>query len=513
MRRGFRGTGFRACAASGTEGSVPQDDLELSFNAKLGMVEGFVKQARKKSAKKSKAPGHRKSGPAVAALHLLSDAELRRIAENIFKLSDADETEVQINVVTDALTRFANNTIHQNVAEQVLSVSVRTVLDGCTARATTNKTDVESLRRVVAASKSLARSQPRLPGLLPMPGPQKYEKVSRYFEDTAYATPADRAKAVARVARMAEKSKQTAAGIFTTGVAQSAIANTNGLFASHRQTRAEFSITILDPDSSGWAKANSADLDRIDPAALAQSASEKSTASRKPGEAAPGRWTVILEPAAVLDIVGFLFYDFAGTAVEDQRSCFNKRMGKPVMGGNIMLHDDVFHTLQSGAPYDGEGIPRQKVLLVDRGVPTNLVYSRATAKKMKTKPTGHGFPLPNEFGEAPMNLVFGGGNSSVDEMVRSTERGILVTRMWYIREVDPYEKVLTGMTRDGTFLVRDGKVAGGVRNFRFNQSILEMLSNVELMGEAVRAAGEESFEMVVPPMKVNNFNFSEVTKF
>jgi PmbA protein len=473
----------------------------------------------RKSAKKSRHAVGRKSGPAVhrepavAALHLLSDAEMRRIAGQIFKLSDADETEVEIGVVSDALTRFANNTIHQNVAEQVLMVSVRTVLDGCTARATTNKTDDDSLRRVVATSKALARSQPRIPGLLPMPGPKKYGKVARYFENTAYATPADRARAVARVAKLAEKNKQTAAGIFTTGVTQSAIANTKGLFASHRQTRAEFSITILESDSSGWAKANAPDLGAIDPDALARSAGEKSAASRNPSEVAPGRWTVILEPAAVLDLVGFLFYDFAGTAVKDQRSCFNKRMGKHVMGDNITLHDDVFHPLQSGAPFDGEGMPRQPVLLIDKGVPRNLVYSRATAKKMNAQPTGHGMPLPNEWGEAPLNLVFGGGSSSVDDMVRSTERGVLVTRLWYIREVDPYEKVLTGMTRDGTFLVQDGRVAGGIRNFRFNQGILEMLSNVEMLGPAVRAAGEESFEMVVPPMKVRDFHFSEVTKF
>ena len=365
-----------------------------------------------KSPKKSRPAARQKPGPAVAALHLLSDADMRRIAEKIFKFSDADETEVEIGVVSDALTRFANNTIHQNVAEQVLTVSVRTVLDGRTARATTNKTDDESLRRAVDASKALAVSRPRNPDLLPMPGAQKYGKVSRYFENTAHASPADRARAVARVAEMAEKNKQAAAGIFTTGVTQSAIANTNGLFASHRQTRAEFSITILESDSSGWAKANAPDLSRIDPTALAASASEKSAASRQPTEVAPGKWTVILEPAAVLDLVGFLFYDFAGTSVADQRSCFNKRMGKKVLGENITLHDDVFHPLQSGTPYDGEGIPRQKILLLDKGVPKNLVYSRATAKKMKAKPTGHGFSLPNDFGEAPMNLVFGGGNSS-----------------------------------------------------------------------------------------------------
>src|SRR6202140_559661 len=192
----------------------------------------------KKPQKKATATPRMKTGPAVAALHLLSHAEMRRIAEKIFKLSDADETEVEIGVVSDALTRFANNTIHQNVAEQVLTVSVRTVLDGQTARATTNKTDDESLRRAVATSKTLARSQPRIPGLLPMPGPQKYGKVSRYFENTAYASPADRARAVARVADMAEKNKQTEAGNFTTGMTQSLIANTKGLFRSHRHSRA-----------------------------------------------------------------------------------------------------------------------------------------------------------------------------------------------------------------------------------------------------------------------------------
>jgi predicted Zn-dependent protease len=449
----------------------------------------------------------------VAGVHLLSDAELRRIAEKIFKFSDADETEVEIGATTEALTRFANNTIHQNVAEQVLAVSVRTVMDGRTARATTNKTDDDSLRRVVETAKLLARSQPRNPDLLPMPGPQRYAKASRYFEDTAHATPADRARAVVRVTALAEKNNQTAAGIFSTGVTQSAIANTRDLFTSHRQTRAEFSITILESDSSGWSKGSSPDLAQIDPTAMARSASEKSAASRKPQEAAPGRWTVILEPSAVLDLVGFLFYDFAGTAMLDQRSCFTKRMGRRILGENITLHDDAYHPLQSGAPFDGEGIPRQKVLLVDKGVPSNLVYARATAKKMKARPTGHGFSLPNDMGEAPMNLVFAGGKSTVDEMVRSTMHGILVTRLWYIREVDPYEKVLTGMTRDGTFLIQDGKIAGGVRNFRFNQSLLEMLSNVEMMGVPVRAAGEESFDMVVPPMKVRNFNFSEVTKF
>lgn len=452
-------------------------------------------------------------GPAVAEPHLPSEAELRRIAQRLLRFSDADETEVEVNAGVDALTRFANNTIHQNVAEQTLFVSVRSVFDGRTARATTNKTDDESLRRVVATSATLAKSQPKNPDLLPMPGRQKYLPVQRYFPGTAGATPDDRARAVAAVVSHTEKQGQIAAGTFTTGAFAMVLANSGGLYATHRQTRAEFSITVLEDDSSGWAKGNSPDMRRIHPTALAAAASEKSAASRRPREVEPGRWTVILEPSAVQDLIGFLSYDFAGTALLDQRSCFNKRIGKKVMGENITLRDDVSHPLQSGAPFDGEGMPRQKVVLIERGVPKNLVYARATAKKMKAKATGHGLPLPNEFGEAPVNIVIDGGKTSLQEMVASTGRGILLTRLWYIREVDPYEKILTGMTRDGSFLVENGRIVTGIRNFRFNQSLLEMLSNVEQLGPAVRAAGEESFEMVAPAMKVRNFHFTEVTRF
>lgn len=454
-----------------------------------------------------------KKALATAVEHVLSDAMLREMAARVFKLSDADETEVHLDVTSDALTRFANNAIHQNVAEQMLTISVRTVYDGRTARATTNKIDEESIQRVVQASGRIARSQPKNPRLLPMPGPQKYTKVQRFSQATASATPADRARAVREVCTHAESKGQTAAGIFATGATQAAITNSKGLYASYKQTRAEFSVTMLEKDSSGWAKANAANIEDLDVLALAASASDKCSSSRSPREVAPGKQTVILEPAAVLDLVGFLFYDFSATAIQDQRSCFNKRMGKQVVGRNISLSDDFSHPLQLGAPFDGEGMPRQRVLLIDRGTPENLVYSRATAKQMNKKPTGHGFALPNEWGEAPMNLVFGGGHNSMQEMIGSTERGILVTRLWYIREVEPYEKVLTGMTRDGTFLVENGRVSGGVKNLRFNQSVLEMLSNVEMLSPAVRATGEESFEMVVPAMKVGNFHFTEVTKF
>ena len=316
-----------------------------------------------------------------------------------------------------------------------------------------------------------------------------------------------------RACDLAVKRGQVAAGIFASGSSQTAMGNSRGLFAAYRETHAEFSITMQESPAASWAKANAANVREFDPQRLAERASDKAHLATNARELPPGPYTVILEPSAVLDIVGFLFYDFAATALADKRSCLNDRMGKKIFDENISVVDDVYHPQQLGAPFDGEGMPRERVLLVDRGVPKNLVYSRASAKAAKEKATGHGFALPNEYGEAPMNLVFGGGEASLDEMIASTDRGLLVTRLWYIREVDPYEKIMTGMTRDGLFLVQKGKVTSAVRNFRFNQSLLEMLRNVEMLGPAVRATGEEAFEMVVPAMKVRELHFSEVTKF
>jgi predicted Zn-dependent protease len=258
---------------------------------------------------------------------------------------------------------------------------------------------------------------------------------------------------------------------------------------------------------------------------LAEVAAEKARASAGPQELAPGKYTVVLEPAAVLDLLGFMFWDWGGLSVLDQRSFLSGRVGTKLFGENINIWDDVYHPLQSGPPFDGEGVRRQKVQLVENGVVKSLVYSRSSAELMKKSavaanvgavvPTGHGLPLPNDLGEIPLNIVMEPPNETrtVEQMVQSTERGIYVTRLWYIREVDPYEKILTGMTRDGTFLIENGRIRNGIRNFRFNQSLIEMLKNVVEMGTPVRASGEESFDMVVPPMKVRDFNFTEVTKF
>jgi len=456
------------------------------------------------------------------------------IFERIKKFSTAEEVEVLFSGGKFALTRFANNTIHQNVAEENYTISVRTVFDGRTARATTNKLDDESLRRVVTASESLAKVQHRDPDLLPMPdageaaagAAKKARQIpSRYFAGTAAITPELRADGVEKIVGIARKHKLTTAGIFSSSESVEGIFNSRSLSDWYAQTAAEISVTMLAADSSGWQKANSPDVANLDPSNLAEIAAKKALDSAHPRQIPAGKYTVILEPAAVLDVVGFMFWDFGAMAILDQRSFLTDRIGTKLFGENINIWDDVAHPLQSGAPFDGEGMRRQSRPLVEKGAVKRVVYARSTAERMKRseykdkvgpiEATGHGFPLPNEMGEMPLNIVFAPPQNpqTVEQMIASTERGVLVTRLWYIREVEPYEKILTGMTRDGTFLIEDGRIEGGIRNFRFNESLVHMLSNVEAMSTPVRSSGEESFEMVAPAMKVGQFNFTEVTKF
>jgi predicted Zn-dependent protease len=459
---------------------------------------------------------------------MLNQSRAEQIFEKIKKYSTVDEIEVIFSSTDFSLTRFANNTIHQNVAEVNEAASIRVAFDGKTARATTNRFDDESLKRAVASAENIACVQEPDPDFLSMANADEAkgpEGPSRWSDQTAAITPGDRAEGVGKIVAVAKKNRLVTAGIYSSSQSAEAVVNSKGLSVYHRQTSAEVSITMLADNSSGWQKTNSPDVRNVDPVRLAETAAQKARDSRSPQELPPGKYTVILEPAAVLDLVGFMFWDFGGLTILDQRSFLNNRIGTKLFGDNITIVDDVAHPLQSNAPFDGEGVRRQRVSLVEKGVVRNLVYARNTAAKMRKSEykdkvgeinvTGHGFPLPNEIGEAPTNIVFvtSGAEQTVEQMIAATERGILITRLWYIREVDPYEKILTGMTRDGTFLVEGGKVKQGLLNFRFNQSLIEMLNNVEAMGQAVRASGEESFDMVVPAMKIRGFNFTEVTKF
>jgi len=444
---------------------------------------------------------------------VLSRQRAEEVFEKVLKYSTAEETEATISTTSFALTRFANNTIHQNVAEQTASYSVRAVVEGRMARASSNQFDEDSIRRTCEAALALARLQPPDPDLLPMPGPQTYRALDRFYTETAQLTPQARAQTVSQVIARAEKDRLTAAGVFSSGAVAYALFNSRGLRAFHGETLSEFSVTMLGESSSGWSKKTSPYCAELGPLELADTAARKARESAQPREIPPGRYTVILEPSALLDLLGYLIPDFSGLAVHEQRSCLTGRVAQKVFGENIHLRDDVYHPLQTGAPFDGEGIPRQRLPIVEKGEVKNLVYSRQTAHKVGAQPTGHGLPLPNDLGEIPLNIVMDGNRTSVEDMVRSTSRGLLVTRFWYIREVDPYQKILTGMTRDGTFWIEDGMIKHGVKNLRFNQNLIEMLGQVEMLGPPQRTAGEESFEMVVPPVKVREFNFASTTKY
>jgi len=297
---------------------------------------------------------------------MLTREQAAEVFEKVRRLSSADEVEVLFSGGRSALTRFANNTIHQNVEESGTNVSVRPVFNGRTARASTNRFDEEGLRRVVQSAEKLARVQEAEPDLLPMTEAAKIADSalvapSRHFAQTAALTPQDRALGVEKMVRLAERNKLTTAGIFSAAESCEGIFNSRGLAEWHAQTLAEVSITMLGDDSSGWQKLNSPDVCRLEPEQMAEVAAQKALQSVLPVELVPGKYTVVLEPSAVLDIVGFMFADFGGQAVLDQRSFLTGRVGAKLFGENITIWDDVAHPLQAGSPFDGEGVPRTRV--------------------------------------------------------------------------------------------------------------------------------------------------------
>ena len=411
--------------------------------------------------------------------NMLTRDQAASIFDKLRKLSTADEIELLISGGRSALTRFANNTIHQNVAEEENHISVRVSFGGRTARATTNKHDDDSLRRVVQSAEALARVQQHDPDLLPMPTPEEVQRnaadagasaVQRYFDSTARLTPQTIAPhAVAQMVDVAKKHSLTAAGIFSSAEGVEGIFNSRGVADWYEQTLAEVSITMIGRYVLRLAEGQRA---RRDTARSGTPGGDCSARKRSLAESAaslpPGKYTVILEPAAVLDAVGFMFWDFGGSALLEQRSFLNERIGTQLFGENITVWDDVYHPLQAGLPFDGEGMKRHRLKLIDKGVVQRVTFARSSAARCRQFGVGQQcwpcYPHRAWLRSCPTKLAKRRliscskrpktADSAIGEqMIACTERGILVTRLWYIREVDPYEKILTGMTRDGTFLV------------------------------------------------------------
>ena len=444
--------------------------------------------------------------------------EARDVLERTLAKTEGQEVEAVLGGGRAELTRFANNEITQNVSERRYVLSVRVVRGSRTGRATGNDLSDEGVARLVRRADLAARLSPEDPEMLPLPGKQTYRDVDAVDAGTAALGPDARAEAVERAVARCRKAGVVGAGIYESGsgtigeygmIAPLAVANTNGLFAWHDTTSARFTISAMDGAASGWASGESHASGDIDPSAIAARAVEKSIRSREPASWEPGPYTVVLEPAAVADLLAdAAWLSFGALPVQEGRSFLSGRIGERVLGGNVTIRDDPYHPLHRGAPFDAEGMPTQAVTIVDRGVAKSPVYDRATAAKEGKESTGHGLPYPNPYGPITAHLVLEGGEGGVDELVARVDRGLLVTRVWYTNPIDPKTATLTGMTRDGLFAIEGGRIRGAVRHFRFNQSVVRMLNEVEAMSAVERVGG-----VVCPGLLVRSFQMSSGTEF
>jgi len=443
---------------------------------------------------------------------MLGKENIRAIFEQVLAISPADQTEVLFLGEDSGLTRFANSYIHQNVAQNDAELRVRVVFGKKIGVASTNDLSVESIKRVVESAITIAKLQRENPDFVSLPAPAPVSQVTGYAPGTASFTPESRAKAVGLVCRKAVENKLIASGAFYTGTSELAVANSLGVFAYHPSTVAELNTVIMSDSSAGYADAVSLDAQEIDPEAVAVEAVDKALRSRNPTGLEPGEYEVILEEYAVFDILEFLAYlGFSALAVQEGHSFM--KLGQKVVGENISIWDDGLSPGGLPLPFDCEGVPRQKVPLIDKGFAVGLVYDSYTAGKEGKASTGHALPAPNTYGPIPMNLWMGTGQSDKEEMLKSTKRGIWVTRFHYTRPIHPLKVIVTGMTRDGTFLVESGEIAGPIKNLRFTQSYLEALSSVELMGAQTKLERGLMGGSRVPALKVSRFNFSGVTEF
>ncbi|RKY67047.1 MAG: hypothetical protein DRQ08_01205 [Candidatus Latescibacterota bacterium] len=437
---------------------------------------------------------------------MLSREEIGEIAERALRTCEADEVEVVVRAWRNYLTRYASNYIHQNLGEASLRITLRAVIGSRMGEASGEGADEGSLRRLARKASELARSSPEDPELLPRLGPQEYRKVDAFCEEGT--SPSERARWISEVVAHCRERGLEAAGFFSEERRALAIANSKGLFAFYRRTSFTFSASVTSGEGSGWCERSSWRKDEISPREVGEVAVRKAEMGRNPREVGPGRYTVILEPAAVADLIGYLAPGFDALAVEEGRSFLSGKVGKKLFGDNINIASDVYHPLHRDVPFDSEGVPTKRVQLIRNGVAENLAYDRLTAKRHGLEPTGHGLGPRGRLGAIPRALVMEGGRDTLEEMISSTERGILVTRFHYHNLVDPMKLIVTGMTRDGTFWIEDGRIRFGIKNLRFNQSLLDLLNSVEMTSEPVYVSGA-----VVPALKAGEFNFTSSTEF
>jgi len=446
---------------------------------------------------------------------MLDESKLRKLAEEALAQAQGYEAELIISAGESALTRFGDSVITQNVVQGEAGATIRLMKNGKMGKASTGNLTDKGIKSCVASAKATLEFSAPDAELLPLISPQNYQPKANFEPKTLAFSPEERADAVNRAVARFQKDGCVGAGIFSNGASAVAVANSHGLWAYQQKTSSEFSVSAIGSDSSGWAEATDRDAYALDIDGTAEKAVRKAVASRKPSSVEPGEWTVVLEPAAVADAIMYLGWEgFNGKLLVEGRSPFSSKIGQKVVGDNITIVDDAWHSMTPGQPFDYEGMPRKRVSLVDKGVFVGGVHDRVTGALAGVASTGHALPQPDTNGPIPVNLIISAGNSTLEEMIGSTKRGLLVTRFHYTNILDPMKMTITGMTRDGLFLIEDGRVVRGAKNMRFTESILAMLSNVELLSSDLYKT--ETFwgggGTVAPAIKVNNFHFTSATE-
>jgi len=442
------------------------------------------------------------------------DADARRaLAARILERSTADATEAIVTSDRRALTRFTHEFIHQNVDIENVTIRVRAIVGGRAGVASTNATDDAAIDATVKRAIEITAFAPRRadPPVLATHADLTAPATS-YVDATANATPDDRARIAAAIFAQATSNGCWCSGYVTTSTGGVTIATTAGAGASFDGTECGANVKMTAGDSTGFAERYGTDARVLDGDALGSRAARKARSSADPVAVEPGEWTVILEPAAFGELVHFLGDHFSAQAYDEGSSFLSGRLGERVMAAGVTIRDDYAHALHPDAPFDWEGAPKQRLALIEDGVARTVVTDSTWARKLGRPNTGHGLPAPNASGPYPLDLVVEPGTASVDELIAGTKRGLLVTRLWYVRIVDQRQAILTGMTRDGTFLIENGTIVGGVRNLRFNQSLVDALRACTLSNDQHRTGGY-SYALVAPAVKFDRFNFASTTDY
>jgi PmbA protein len=427
----------------------------------------------------------------------------------------ADDVEALVYRQAGGLTRFASSRIHQSAWREDLWVRVRVVVEGNrVGTATVHAADPGAVRATARRAAEVAGTMPPDPGYPGMPGPAAYPEAGHHDDATAAADPATRAGLVAGVIRRLPDGV-AAAGACETRELEIALANTRGARAAGATTAASFSILADAGSGTGWAEATEPALADLDVAALGERAARKAVDSREPRDLAPGTYPVVLEPNAASVMVQWLgWLGFGAKAYDEGRSFLVGRLGQRVCSPLVTIVDDATAADTIGVGFDFEGVPKRRVTLIDEGVAASLVYDFRAATGHGVEPTGHGLPAPSAEGALPMHLSMLPGQTPQADLVAGMERGLLVTRFHYTNLVNLMDTTITGMTRDGTFWVEDGRVAGAVRNLRFTQSILDALSSVRAVGSETELAAEDGYGAArAPALAIDRFAFSSATTF